>query len=306
MKKQLITPYLFVASFIFCVLIAIYTKIPNPNVKYQMVGKDSSQFVIGHLDFGFSSHPLLFYDEPLFLKSTTNAKSFTTSPLRGGIIPHHLVVSDNIANFFKIIQIINPSTIVLIGPNHYEKGNFDVLTSLENWETPNGIVASDTTMIHELVNRKLAHIDEDTVEHDHSVASFPPFIKYFLPEAKVVPLILKREFSIADAEKLSTYLSQLPSDTFFIASVDFSHYLPKEMARQKDITTLKILEKRNYEELYSMNSDYLDSPSSIIVLMKIMEKLNVNQMQVFAHTNSADYPLSDQKSTTSHFIVGFY
>src|SRR5258706_2937352 len=92
-------------------------------------------------------HPLLFYDEQAFLRSTTNAKPFISSPLGGGIIPHHLVASDNIANFFKTIQPLSPSTLVLIGPNHYEKGNFDVLTSLSSWDTPNGIVSSNAAII---------------------------------------------------------------------------------------------------------------------------------------------------------------
>lgn len=252
-------------------------------------------------------HPLFFHDEQLFLKTTTNAEPFSTSKsLRGGILPHHLVASDNIANFFKTIQPSNPSTIVLIGPNHYEKGDFDVSTSMESWDTPYGIVPSDTQRVQEIVNKNLAHIDEEAVEHDHSVASFPPFIKYFLPDAKVIPLIVKRGFSIEDAKKLSTYLSQLPPNTFFVASVDFSHYLPRDIAYRKDMVTQKILESRNYEELIRLNNDYLDSPSSVIIVMMTMEKLHANQMQFFTHTNSADYPSSDQKSTTSHFVVGFW
>jgi MEMO1 family protein len=251
-------------------------------------------------------HPLLFSDQEAFTKAITGAHAFTTIPLKGGIIPHHLVASDNIANFFRTLNSLNIKTIVLIGPNHYEKGDFDALTSNIGWDSPYGVVESDTQVIDELVIKNLAHIDDDTIEHDHSVASFTPFFRHFIPGTKIVPIILKRGFSVADAEILSDYLSQLPSDTFFIASVDFSHYLPKDIAYEKDIITEELLTKKNYSGLYQLNNDFIDSPSSIILLLKTMEKIKANNMEIFAHTNSANYPNSDQKNTTSHYVVGFY
>lgn len=253
-----------------------------------------------------SVHPLLFSDQEAFSKAVNNSHPFTTNQLRGGIIPHHLVASDNIANFFATMKQFNYSTIVLIGPNHYEKGDFDVLTSRIGWDSPYGIVEPKTTIVDDLVEKNLAQIDESTLEEEHSVASFTPFIQHFIPGTKVVPIILKQRFSIKNADVLSDYLSQLPSDTFFLASVDFSHYLPKEIASQKDTITEKILIKRNYEELYRLDNDYIDSPPSVILLMKIMEKINAKQMALFAHTNSASYPNSDQKNTTSHFVLGFW
>jgi MEMO1 family protein len=232
-------------------------------------------------------------------------KGFTTKTLRGGIIPHHLVASDNIANFFASIHP-HPKTIVLIGPNHYEKGDFNVITSEKAWKTPNGNVASDTGLIKELLDKNLVKVDDNIITNDHSVASFPSFIQYFLPETKVVPMVVKSGFSMSDTETLASYLAQLPAEVFFIASVDFSHYLPKDIAFQRDTITKKAMETKNYEAIYRLNNDYLDSPPSLVLLMKIMEKRGAKQMQIFAHTNSAEYPLSHQKSTTSHFIIGFY
>jgi AmmeMemoRadiSam system protein B len=269
-------------------------------------------------------HPLLFSDQEAFTKAINTAHPFTSDQLKGGIIPHHLVASDNIANFFATMKQSNNATIVLIGPNHYQKGDFDVLTSKFAWDSPYGIVEPDTAIIDELVNRNLAHIDEDTVEHDHSVASFAPFIQYFIPGTKVVPIILKRGFSIEDIEQLSIYLANLTNQChpgeattsigshynncsiFFLASVDFSHYLPKDNAYQKDKFTEELLKGKDYGELYRLNNDYLDSPPSVILLMKTMEKLRADNLQIFAHTNSANYPNSDQKNTTSHFVVGFW
>jgi len=255
-----------------------------------------------------SVHPLLFYDEQAFLRATQTAHPFITQPLKGAIIPHHLVASDNIANLFKTIQPSNYKTIVLIGPNHYEKGNSNIVTSRKPWQTPFGTVYPDAGYYSSTVYGNVIPIDEDVLEHDHAVAGLMPFIAYYTPHVKVIPILLKYKFSIADADKLATTLSGMCHSgecPFFFASVDFSHYLPKEIANQKDEITKNAIESKNYEALSKMGSDYLDSPPSIIVLMKIMEKLSATNMQIFAHTNSADYPNADQKSTTSHFVVGF-
>src|SRR5260221_5015310 len=95
----------------------------------------------------FPIHPLLVSDQEAFTKAIKNAHPFTTNQLRGGIIPHHLVASDNIAIFFATMKQFSYKTIILIGPNHYEKGNFDVLTSKIGWDSPYGIVEPDTEVV---------------------------------------------------------------------------------------------------------------------------------------------------------------
>lgn len=197
----------------------------------------------------------------------------------GGIVPHHLVADFMIDDFFRKLAPQKPKTIVVFGPNHLEKGKEDILFG----ETYNEIV-----------------------QNENSIKALMPYIDKYLPETKVVPLILKKNCSRQKIEKTADYLiSSVSKDTVFIASVDFSHYLTMEEAWQKDEDTLKAIKNKEYDYLLSLNSEYLDSPASIVLLLKIMEKKDKNNMTILKHTNSGEILKSEAAPVTSYFEIAF-
>lgn len=267
----------------------------QPKISKNLIRKEETQI-----------HEVKFYVEKTFLEGVEKSKKILNQDyqIRGGIIPHDLFVSFIIADFFKRLSFQNPKTIIVIGPNHYEKGNFKVLTSVYNWETPYGLVNPDMEFINKLVGKNLLQIDEEVLPDDHAVSSILPFIKYYIRDAKVVPILLKRGFTESESEILATRISELINeDTVIIASVDFSHYLLSNEAKKKDDVTLKIMEDLNYYKLFELNSDYLDSPSSIGVLLKVMEKLGSSNSQILFHANSGDLQKNNGVGTTSYFSI---
>ena len=141
------------------------------------------------------THPVRFFDENTFYAGVEWAKKHSTVVgyhVRGGIVPHHLFPGFILADFFQRLAVQKPSTIILIGPNHYEKGEYKLLTSEYGWETPFGVVSPDKQMIRELVKTEVLKIDEETVAGDHSVAGMMPFVSYYLPDTTVVPILVSR------------------------------------------------------------------------------------------------------------------
>lgn len=250
-----------------------------------------------------------FYDEKTFLEGVDRSKGITKQDyhIRGGIIPHHLFAGFIIADLFKRLSYQNPKTIILIGPNHYEKGNFKALTSLYEWETPYGVIGPDTQMVNKLVSRDLLNIDNEVLLNDHAVSAVLPFIKYYIGGGKVVPILLKRGFSESDSDILVSEIANLlDEDTVVVAAVDFSHYLTDDEAKKKDDVTLKIMQDFDYPNLYLLNNDYLDSPSSVGVLLKLMQKLNAQNSEILFHTNSGEMQKNSGIKTTSYFSIAYY
>lgn len=249
-----------------------------------------------------------FFDEVDFEKSLV-AKSKSRSfhkPIKGAIIPHHLLVSSEIANFFKQIESQEPAVIILLGPNHLEKGNFNALTGLNNWQTKFGLVDANQNLIQKLIDGELLEVDDQVVMDDQSISSFLPYIKYFHPNTKIVPILFKNKYSIVESEKLAETLSNnMDNKTIIIASVDFSHYLNNAQAKKNDEVTIDIINKRDYQELYKLNSDYLDSPPSIGILLMIMQKLNVKNSEIFYHSNSGELLKENNKPVTSYFGITY-
>jgi AmmeMemoRadiSam system protein B len=253
---------------------------------------------------------LMFYDEKLFYQGMIDAKKTAKSlpsDIQGGIIPHHLLASRFIAEFFQTIQEQKPTTIILIGPNHHTRGESQVLTSKRDWKTVFGTVPPDARIIDSLVDARVAGIDDTVLVYEHSMAGIMPYIKYYMPGAAVVPLILKHEMTKEEIENLIEVLTASVSPHMLVvASVDFSHYLSSNQAEKNDEVTLSIMKQFDYPKLLTLNSDYLDSGPSITALLMAMKKLQAENFELLDHSNSSKLSNIDYAETTSYFSIAFH
>lgn len=262
---------------------------------------------ITNISDGKNIHTVAFYDEELFWKGIQKAENITSDfHIKAGIVPHHLLASFIIADFFHRLSYRKPKTIILLGPNHGEKGNFKVLTSLYGWNTSLGIVKPNESVIKSLIAQKLSQVDEQVLPQDQSIAVLP-FIKYYIPKATIVPLLISHNLNQQESKELAEALGKLEDkDTVVVASVDFSHYLTNLQAEKKDEITLQVLKDHDYRSLFLLNSDYLDSPASIATVLMLAESVGAKDMQIYYHTNSADIVKNNAGPTTSYFSIAYY
>ena len=133
-----------------------------------------------------------------------------------------------------------------------------------------------------------------------------PFIKYYLPQAKVVPIILHHDLSLEEANTLGTLIAEEAGEgAVVVASVDFSHYLTRQEAEEKDKETLEALRQGNMGQIFSFGNDYLDSPPSLGVLFSVMKSWEITDFTVVKNTNSGEVLKNDQMETTSYFTMVF-
>lgn len=255
-------------------------------------------------------HEVKFYEENTFRDGIEKSKKINEPSdykISGGIIPHHLFPGFIIADFYKRLSFQKPATIIIVGPNHLEKGNFKALTSLRRWKTPHGIVEPDINLIPDLLNKNVLKINEEVLANDVSVAGSMPFIAYFLPGVKVVPVLLSGRLNKEESEIIVDNLKNIWTDGFIIiASVDFSHYLTNKQAQEKDKITFEVIKNFDYRQLYILGNDYLDSPPSIGILLMVMQKIGKTKIDLFYNTNSGELQNNDFIETTSYFSLAFY
>jgi AmmeMemoRadiSam system protein B len=255
-------------------------------------------------------HDNRFYDKVSFFNGVSKIGGKGENPelqIKSGIIPHHTLPSYILSDFFSRLSSQEVETIILIGPNHYDLGKNKILTSDFYWETPFGTVAPDNPTIIELKNAGIAKIDNKTISTEHSVGGLMPYIKYYLPNANVTPIILKSSTTLEESNYLAqSLLKHIDENTVVIAAVDFSHYLNAKQANINDKVSLDLIKSRNFEKIMQLNNDYVDSPQSIVVLLKINELRSFPNMKVLHNTNSG-YLLKDEHiETTSYFSIVYY
>jgi hypothetical protein len=121
------------------------------------------------------------------------------------------------------------------------------------WQTPLGEVEIDT----ELAKKILAdseHLEEDEGAHlyEHSIEVQLPFLQYFKPDFKLVPLVFGHPDGAVYKEvgkKIAEAVKALGREVVILASSDMSHYEPQESVQKKDTQAIGAILRLDEDEL---------------------------------------------------------
>jgi MEMO1 family protein len=130
----------------------------------------------------------------------------------------------------KVFQCIkrstDPQTFVLLGAVHRWVG-INGVDPEGGWATPLGVAAID----EDLANRVLDHagsfltIAPHAHRGEHSIEVEIPFIQYFFPEAKFVPIAVNPDArAVPLGAALADVLQGYERRTFIVGSTDLTHY----------------------------------------------------------------------------------
>jgi len=224
-----------------------------------------------------------------------------------GVVPHHLLAKHLIQDFFcYICSRERPETVVLLSPDHFNTASMlgnSFITLLPETQKFYGIEV-DGSLIRVLSSRNSLIFNNAGVSLEHGITSLIPFIKKYLPETKIVPLVIPCSISRKKVNNFTSYLnSAAPLKTIVIASVDFSHYLPPRVAQFHDIKSIRTLinfEKENFENLE------VDSWQSLYIARAFAQLRKGEFPEIIGYSNSADF-LKDKypEKSTSYFSVVF-
>jgi AmmeMemoRadiSam system protein B len=228
--------------------------------------------------------------------------------IAGGVVPHHLLAGKMIARFFRTLSESPPDTIVIIGPNHKRIGMNKLHTSSFDWATTFGILETDREITGSLINELGASENTELMETEHSISSLVPYISYYMPKTRIVPILLHGSCTAAESQKLGGFLAGIVRDNpgiAVVASIDFSHYLDADTADKMDKITLDAVISRDTASISRMGNDNIDSPPSILALLSTMDEIGAIGPEITAHDNSFGISGSGAECTTSYFTMFF-
>ncbi|MFH1767338.1 MAG: AmmeMemoRadiSam system protein B [Patescibacteria group bacterium] len=224
------------------------------------------------------------------------------SSVRGIILPHHLVASDMIAEALLTVDMRNVKRIIVIGPNHGELGDHTALSTNIDWEIGEVVLGHDKELYDQLLHEGYIANDQLVVMNEHAVTVPLSYIQDVASHVRVLPIILSENQSVERLIELGERLA-LDEETLIIASVDFAHYLSLEESNENDLVTLDLIESMDVEGIYELDSDYIDSSSSIIVFLEAMKALGTTDGRILNHSNSAIIQGVNHQSTTSYYTI---
>lgn len=258
----------------------------------------------------YGRHECLFFDEQLFnygIDFTKKNNEVLNKKVKAVIVPHHLLASGVIADTLKKALRPEIKKIILIGTDHYEQSFSNLTTSNFVWETPFTDVFVNQEIFDKLTEKIYVKNDSKFLENEHSIGGIVPFLAYYSPKVEIFPLIVSSKTEETEMVDLAESLSEIVDDeTLIVVSVDFSHYLTSDEAERNDVISRRVMLERDYDKLLTLDSDFVDSPKSLFILLKTLDNLGVRNMEVLQNFNSGDLLGKRDAETTSYFGVVFY
>jgi AmmeMemoRadiSam system protein B len=143
-----------------------------------------------------------------------------------------------------------PETFIIICPNHTGMGSGVSTVTEGGWKTPLGIADIDGEFAERLIGNAPI-IDPEPLAHmqEHSCEVQVPFIQYLAriagKEFKIVPICMWMQDLMTATEignAVAQTSKQLDRDVVIVASTDFTHYKPHDIAYNNDHLVLDAIQ----------------------------------------------------------------
>ncbi len=146
----------------------------------------------------------------------------------GGIVPHAgWFYSGRIAcNVIKCLKNgSTPETMVIFG-RHLHPGSDNFIMKEGLWDTPFGELEIDRDLAEELVSEFSFHVETASrYDQDNTIELQLPFIKYFFPDIKIVPIgVPPTVASLKIGERVAELSEMMGKKIFILGSTDLTHY----------------------------------------------------------------------------------
>lgn len=233
-------------------------------------------------------------------KHKLGPKGTKTQKILAAVVPHAgYDYSGPVAAW--VYSVLEPANYIILGPNHAGIGSDFAISKKGLWKTPLGDVAIDQDVAEKLSEScKLIEYDILAHEREHSIEVQLPFLQYkFGSDFKFVPICIRNEFAdqmFLDSCKvvgkvIANLIKKRKEKWVVLASSDFSHYIPQEIARETDRSLIKSIEKLNENEFYSklsLKNATVCGYGPIIVGMVAAKELGAKKGKLLKYATSGD------------------
>jgi AmmeMemoRadiSam system protein B len=249
----------------------------------------------------------MYIDPEPFLQAIAK-ESWQRQPLRvtGISVPHHLLAADLIARGFAAAATNRYRRIIIVSPDHFSRSRRPMATTRRDIDTVFGPVENDHAVSSALLAAGDLFDDSDLFAKEHGIAALLPFVRRFFPTAKIVPIAISYGATREQCDRAIAMLEQwIGPDTLIVQSTDYSHYLPVDVARQRDQETLNIIAANDAAAVFRLlQPDHLDSRASQYLQTQLQNRFYHSSATVIANRNSTEY--SGPADRTTSYIVTVY
>ncbi|MEM5844382.1 MAG: MEMO1 family protein [Candidatus Aenigmatarchaeota archaeon] len=227
-------------------------------------------------------------------------KSIKKQNVITAIVPHAgYVYSGPVAAW--VYSRLENANFIILGPNHSGMGSKFALMRSGIWKTPLGGVSIHESMAEKLL-KECEILEHDVLAHqyEHSIEVQLPFLQFrFGNDFKFVPICILNEFADDTllegcriiGKSIASLIKKEKEKWCIIASSDFSHYIPQEIAEKIDLSLIKSIikldEKEFFEKINEKNASVCGF-GPIAVAIVVAKEMKVKKMKLLKYATSGD------------------
>lgn len=214
-------------------------------------------------------------------------------PMIGGIVPHAGYIYSGGVAATVFARTPQAETYIILGPNHRGMG-YAVAASREDWRTPLGDIKVDTALVDALPGDVIA-VDETAHRYEHSIEVQLPFLQYLYGDGFMfMPISMAlqdEETAMEVGDAIVGAIQTSNREVIILASSDFTHYEPDEIARNTDNYVIESILRLDVDEMYSRlrsRNASVCGYGPIAVLMHASKMLGATEAELTMYATSGD------------------
>lgn len=207
-----------------------------------------------------------------FIKNTSKKSGYES---RAVIVPHAGYFYSGQLACECISNLKKCKNIFIIAPSHYMAFEGTALSSYDKWRTPLGDITLNQEICKEINEKFGGSFINEAFTDEHAAEIQVPFIQTFLPDSKIVPILVGK----ADLEEITEILHYYyqNKDNAFVISSDLSHFYNSQEARKIDGITADMIETNNFSEFSHVQAC---GHNGVCALLNFCQKNNYSLIRI--------------------------
>ena len=245
---------------------------------------------------------------PLGPGSIPSVPSTSDDSLVGLVVPHAgYDYSGPVAahSYYRLASSGLKESVIILGPNHTGLGSGVSTMTGTQWSTPLGDVPVNDSLASSVIKSSgIIDVEEESHKMEHSIEVQLPFLQFIYPRRfQFVPICMMLQ-DLETSLEVGNAVAKASARTgaVLLASSDWTHYEPQEIARKKDMkaidAVLSMDEKRFQDiiEEYRVSACGYGPVTSVIHASKILGAKNARLLS---------YQTSGDTSGERRAVVGY-
>ncbi len=234
--------------------------------------------------------------------------------IKGVIAPHAgYIYSGPVAahTYHEIAEDGFPETFIILCPNHTGMGSGVSAMKEGSWETPLGLADIDAEFADLMIkNARIIDSNADAHIKEHSAEVQLPFLQYLNHDFKFVPVTMWMqdiETSTEIGNSIYKTASELDRDVVVIASTDFTHYQPQNVAQTQDmkvIDAIKAMDENLMINRVAQLNVTMCGYGPVAATMVATKKMGATNCEILKYATSGD-ATGDKSSVVAYASAVF-